>query len=89
MLNNPLTTKCGHTFCKGCLDRLHISAKASYPCPLCMTPITRRSLSQNPKISNLVSAVRNVISSIKLDCGVQGELLLISLKTVNIFYPMF
>ncbi|RXG56214.1 Breast cancer type 1 susceptibility protein-like [Armadillidium vulgare] len=71
LLSNPLTTKCGHTFCKECLDRLHISGKASYPCPLCMTPITRRSLNQNAKISTLVSAVRNVISSIKQDCGVQ------------------
>lgn len=70
-----MTTKCGHTFCKLCLDRLIQGSRTSVPCPLCITTvITRRSAKQNKKIAALVNAVRNVISSIKKDCGIQGNM---------------
>ncbi|XP_063853209.1 breast cancer type 1 susceptibility protein homolog [Scylla paramamosain] len=68
MLNKPLTTKCGHSFCGECVHQLVKRPRGSAQCPLCLGPITRRSLSHNVKVAALVLAVRRVIASIKKDC---------------------
>ncbi|KAI5622254.1 endonuclease domain-containing 1 protein [Silurus asotus] len=38
MLKKPVTTGCGHTFCKSCLDR-HLSSN-NQNCPLCKHPLS-------------------------------------------------
>ncbi|XP_071542491.1 uncharacterized protein [Panulirus ornatus] len=68
LLNSPLTTKCGHSFCAECIQQVVKGPRGSAQCPLCLTHITRRSLGQNNKISGLVVAVRKIIDSIKKDC---------------------
>lgn len=35
---NPVTTTCGHSFCKECLN---LSYELSQVCPMCMTPLKR------------------------------------------------
>ncbi|XP_042874132.1 breast cancer type 1 susceptibility protein-like isoform X2 [Penaeus japonicus] len=68
LMNKPLTTKCGHSFCAECIHQVVKGPRSSAQCPLCMTNITRRSLGHNNKITNLVVAVRKIIASIKKDC---------------------
>ncbi|KAK7081003.1 hypothetical protein SK128_010572 [Halocaridina rubra] len=68
LMNKPLTTKCGHSFCSDCIQQVVKNTRNNAQCPLCMCSVTRRSLGQNNKITNLVTAVRNIISSIKRDC---------------------
>lgn len=68
LMNKPLTTKCGHSFCSECIHQVVKGPRSSAQCPLCMTNITRRSLGHNNKITNLVIAVRKIIASIKKDC---------------------
>ncbi|XP_063598857.1 breast cancer type 1 susceptibility protein homolog [Penaeus indicus] len=68
LMNKPLTTKCGHSFCAECIHQVVKGPRSSAQCPLCMTNITRRSLGHNNKITNLVIAVRKIIASIKKDC---------------------
>nr|XP_045619758.1 uncharacterized protein LOC123771312 [Procambarus clarkii] len=69
LLNTPLTTKCGHSFCAECIQQVVKGPRSSAQCPLCMAHITRRSLGQNNKIASLVTAVRKIIESIKKDCA--------------------
>ncbi|XP_053655913.2 uncharacterized protein [Cherax quadricarinatus] len=68
LLNNPLTTKCGHSFCGDCIQQVVKGPRNTAHCPLCMANITRRSLGHNNKITKLVVHVRKIIDSIKKDC---------------------
>ncbi|XP_068219414.1 serine-rich adhesin for platelets-like isoform X2 [Palaemon carinicauda] len=68
MLNKPLTTKCGHSFCTDCIHQVVKNSRNAAQCPLCLCHVTRRSLGHNRKITGLVAAVRDIIASIKKDC---------------------
>ncbi|CAL4173506.1 unnamed protein product, partial [Meganyctiphanes norvegica] len=68
LLDKPLTTKCGHSFCAYCIDQCFTKGQRGVQCPLCLSQVTRRSLGKNEKITSLVIAVREIISSIKKDC---------------------
>ncbi|XP_076059266.1 uncharacterized protein LOC143035932 [Oratosquilla oratoria] len=73
LMKNPLTTKCGHSFCGDCIQQIvKLSARGSAHCPLCNATITKRSLGSNAKTVALVTAVRKVIASIKEDCGFEA-----------------
>ncbi|XP_066980620.1 uncharacterized protein [Macrobrachium rosenbergii] len=68
LLNKPLTTKCGHSFCTDCIHQVVKNSRNAAQCPLCLCHVTRRSLGHNRKITGLVAAVRDIIASIKKDC---------------------
>ncbi|XP_064095152.1 breast cancer type 1 susceptibility protein homolog isoform X2 [Macrobrachium nipponense] len=68
LLNQPLTTKCGHSFCTDCIHQVVKNSRNAAQCPLCLRHVTRRSLGHNRKIIELVAAVRDIIASIKRDC---------------------
>ena len=61
MMMNPVRTKCGHSFCKHCVE-LWITEKGKkgkVGCPSCQQPgVTRRNLDQDPFLSQLVVHVR-------------------------------
>ncbi|KAF2369167.1 BRCT domain [Trinorchestia longiramus] len=69
LLSNPLSTKCGHNFCTLCIHRLLQGVRGPSSCPLCLAPVTKRSLEKKDRISQLVLAVRGIIEGIKKDCG--------------------
>lgn len=46
-LLEPVTTRCGHTFCRECLERV-LDYGAS--CPLCVAPISRKDLTRGSTI---------------------------------------
>jgi hypothetical protein len=55
LLIEPVTTVCGHTFCKICLIRY---LKTTLNCPMCRKPIlqSRESLSKNILLENLIKS---------------------------------
>ena len=66
MMINPVKTKCGHSFCKFCMEELLLTAdnndkgkKGNVPCPSCQTPgVTKRSLEPDQVLAQVVQKVR-------------------------------
>ena len=70
-LQGPVSTVCGHTFCGGCVDKMF---EASTPtarrgrgasCPLCNTPLHRRSICQTARTKSIVDAVQKLADQAK------------------------
>ena len=61
MMINPVRTKCGHSFCRHCLE-LWITEKGTrgkVACPSCQSPgITKRGLELDMVLSQIVVEVR-------------------------------
>ncbi|XP_060581851.1 breast cancer type 1 susceptibility protein homolog, partial [Ruditapes philippinarum] len=68
MMNNPVSTGCGHQFCRFCLTEF-IDRKRQVPCPLCKKPITKRSLMKREELGDMVEGVRSLISAFQKDTG--------------------
>ncbi|XP_016391179.1 tripartite motif-containing protein 47 [Sinocyclocheilus rhinocerous] len=67
LLTDPVSTTCGHTFCKGCLDK-HISI-TELQCPLCQEPVTTKP-SINEAIEALLREFRQTqLPNLDLFCG--------------------
>uniref|UniRef100_A0A672QFE0 Uncharacterized protein n=1 Tax=Sinocyclocheilus grahami TaxID=75366 RepID=A0A672QFE0_SINGR len=67
LLTEPVSTTCGHTFCKGCLDK-HISISEPQ-CPLCQEPVTTK-----PSINEVMEALlrefhQTQLPNLDLFCG--------------------
>ncbi|XP_015750845.1 PREDICTED: E3 ubiquitin-protein ligase TRIM58-like [Acropora digitifera] len=74
LLKDPHSTKCNHQFCGQCirkvLEKSSKSSKNKWYCPLCKTPVSKRSLTPNPTLSEIVAAVRNLQVAIQDDTGI-------------------
>ncbi|CAI9166645.1 unnamed protein product [Rangifer tarandus platyrhynchus] len=57
-LLDPVTTGCGHSFCRSCLCLFWEQAEASASCPVCRQRSEQTNLKTNFLLKNLVSAVR-------------------------------
>ncbi|EDO49384.1 predicted protein [Nematostella vectensis] len=81
LLRNPHSTKCNHQYCWDCINQvLEKSSKKSknkWFCPLCKTPVTRRSLTPNPKLANIVAAVKNLQDAVTCDIETPGKICLL------------
>uniref|UniRef100_A0A8C1F7H2 Uncharacterized protein n=1 Tax=Cyprinus carpio carpio TaxID=630221 RepID=A0A8C1F7H2_CYPCA len=64
LLTDPVSTTCGHTFCKDCLDK-HISRSDSQ-CPLCQEPVTTK-----PSVNKAIEALlqETHLPNLDLFCG--------------------
>ncbi|XP_042617340.1 E3 ubiquitin-protein ligase TRIM21-like [Cyprinus carpio] len=67
LLADPVSTTCGHTFCKDCLDR-HI-CRSEPQCPLCQEPVTTK-----PSVNEAIEALlrefhQTQLPSLDLFCG--------------------
>ncbi|XP_034251212.1 breast cancer type 1 susceptibility protein homolog [Thrips palmi] len=69
-LRDPMTTRCGHTFCQVCIIRV-VKGKNAL-CPLCNARINRRGVVENEKIRGVVQAVHVIISSAQKDIADMG-----------------
>ncbi|XP_047137263.1 breast cancer type 1 susceptibility protein homolog isoform X2 [Hydra vulgaris] len=70
-LSQPVSTKCNHQFCSGCLqDFIKSTVKGNKPCcPLCKSDLgTKRSLNPNPELSKIIAAVKDVCNAADKDC---------------------
>ncbi|XP_045168600.2 E3 ubiquitin-protein ligase RING2 homolog spat-3-like [Mercenaria mercenaria] len=68
MMKNPVSTGCGHQFCRFCLMEF-LERKRQVPCPLCKKPITKRSLMKREQLGEMVEGVRSLISAFQKDTG--------------------
>ncbi|XP_072179556.1 uncharacterized protein [Diadema setosum] len=72
LLQDPVCTKCDHQFCNFCvLALLQSSRKTSAPCPLCKVAITKRSLTKNEQLDEIVRGVRAVMAAVEEDTGLR------------------
>ena len=63
LLDEPVSTKCNHQFCRECVNQLlstKTKGKAKVRCPLCNGSVTKRSLNEDPVLTDIVAAVKDV-----------------------------
>ncbi|XP_059936394.1 breast cancer type 1 susceptibility protein isoform X2 [Mesoplodon densirostris] len=71
LIKDPVSTKCDHIFCKLCMLKLLNQKKGPSQCPLCKNDITRRSLQESTRFSQLVEELLKIIHAFELDTGLQ------------------
>uniref|UniRef100_A0A8C9D4S5 RING-type E3 ubiquitin transferase BRCA1 n=1 Tax=Panthera leo TaxID=9689 RepID=A0A8C9D4S5_PANLE len=71
LIKEPVSTKCDHIFCKFCMLKLLNQRKGPSQCPLCKNDITKRSLQESTRFSQLVEELLNIIHAFELDTGLQ------------------
>ncbi|XP_013374684.1 PREDICTED: breast cancer type 1 susceptibility protein isoform X2 [Chinchilla lanigera] len=71
LIKEPVSTRCDHIFCKFCMLKLLDQKRGPSQCPLCKNNITKRSLQESTRFSQLVEELLKVIHAFELDCSVQ------------------
>ncbi|XP_027949734.1 breast cancer type 1 susceptibility protein isoform X10 [Eumetopias jubatus] len=71
LIKEPVSTKCDHIFCKFCMLKLLNQRKGPSQCPLCKNDITKRSLQESARFSQLVEELLKIIHAFELDTGLQ------------------
>lgn len=70
LLLDPHSTRCNHQFCSHCIRKVVDDRKNKQKealCPLCKSPITKRSLFANPRLEQIVGVVQRLNISFKED----------------------
>ncbi|XP_075417989.1 breast cancer type 1 susceptibility protein isoform X2 [Tenrec ecaudatus] len=73
LIREPVSTNCDHIFCKFCMLKLLNQKKGASQCPLCKNHITKRSLQESTRFSQLVEELLKTIHAFELDTGLQFE----------------
>ncbi|XP_037665694.1 breast cancer type 1 susceptibility protein isoform X7 [Choloepus didactylus] len=71
LIKEPVSTKCDHIFCRFCMLKLLNQRKGPSQCPLCKNAITKRSLQESTRFSQLVEELLKIIHAFELDTGLQ------------------
>ena len=84
MLINPTRTKCGHIFCRACIEDWvsRRCKKGRVACPACQVQgVTKRSLEIDPIMAELVVEVRRLLEAEKEDT--RGEVNFLDIRVVK------
>ncbi|XP_021571899.1 breast cancer type 1 susceptibility protein, partial [Carlito syrichta] len=71
LIKEPVSTKCDHIFCKFCMLKLLRQKNGPSQCPLCKNAVTKRSLQESTRFSQLVEELLKIIHAFELDTGLQ------------------
>ncbi|NWH90979.1 BRCA1 protein, partial [Aegithalos caudatus] len=72
LVQDPVSTKCDHTFCRFCMFKLISKKKKGVAeCPLCKAEVTKRSLKENSRFKELIEGLLETIRAFELDTGVK------------------
>lgn len=68
----PVTIKCGHKFCHGCI--LGVAKNDNTSCPLCNTKFQKRSIHKesNQRLESCVEQFKILSKAIQDDSGIDG-----------------
>ncbi|XP_077187160.1 zinc finger protein RFP-like isoform X2 [Paroedura picta] len=64
---DPVTTDCGHSFCRACLTHCHRNSGPRAPCPVCKATLQKGSFRPNRHLANIVEHIK------KLEEGKRAE----------------
>ncbi|XP_043259012.1 breast cancer type 1 susceptibility protein homolog isoform X2 [Colletes gigas] len=71
-ISEPMRTRCGHRFCRECIQTVLQSRNAL--CPLCNTNLPRRGISKDECMEMYVNKLEELIEAVKLDSGIDISL---------------
>ncbi|XP_076621232.1 uncharacterized protein LOC143341836 isoform X2 [Colletes latitarsis] len=71
-ISEPMRTRCGHRFCRKCIQTVLQSKNAL--CPLCNTNLPRRGISKDECVEMYVNKLEELIEAVKLDSGIDISL---------------
>nr|XP_060615412.1 zinc finger protein RFP-like isoform X1 [Anolis sagrei ordinatus] len=57
---NPVTTHCGHSFCRGCVAPLCGGPRGTFNCPQCRASVSPKSLRPNRHLANIVEIAKSL-----------------------------
>ncbi|XP_030045185.1 E3 ubiquitin-protein ligase TRIM39-like isoform X3 [Microcaecilia unicolor] len=57
---DPVTTDCGHNFCRSCITQSWEGRDTNYPCPQCRAMSPQRNLRPNRQLANMTEMVKNL-----------------------------
>ncbi|XP_013003095.1 tripartite motif-containing protein 5-like [Cavia porcellus] len=84
LMTEPVSTDCGHTFCKPCITANYESREHEQGvshCPVCRVPYQFENLRPSRQVANIVQGLRELTLSPKVDhCDLHGEKLLLFCK---------
>ncbi|XP_051632118.1 E3 ubiquitin-protein ligase TRIM7-like [Manacus candei] len=60
LFRDPVSIHCGHTFCRGCIERRWERATDTFPCPRCREPAPERSLRPSRELATLLAIARGL-----------------------------
>uniref|UniRef100_A0A4W3H9M3 RING-type E3 ubiquitin transferase n=1 Tax=Callorhinchus milii TaxID=7868 RepID=A0A4W3H9M3_CALMI len=71
---DPVSTDCGHNFCRDCILQCWGTGQGSVSCPQCRQQIPQRSVRPNRTLSNMVESVQRLSLNLRLEeVGIQCE----------------
>uniref|UniRef100_A0A2K6MZL2 Breast cancer type 1 susceptibility protein homolog n=1 Tax=Rhinopithecus bieti TaxID=61621 RepID=A0A2K6MZL2_RHIBE len=80
LIKEPVSTKCDHIFCRFCMLKLLNQKKGPSQCPLCKNDITKRSLQESTRFSQLVEELLKIIHAFQLDTGLQCNAVIMGMR---------
>ncbi|XP_042840681.1 putative tripartite motif-containing protein 75 [Panthera tigris] len=57
-LRDPITTECGHNFCRCCIRQSWADLSDSFPCPVCRHPGRERHLRSNAQLGRVIDVAK-------------------------------
>nr|XP_033805166.1 E3 ubiquitin-protein ligase TRIM39-like isoform X2 [Geotrypetes seraphini] len=62
--SDPVTTVCGHNFCRPCITQSWEGSKGGFPCPLCRKRSRQKNLRANRQLAKVAERVKNLYENL-------------------------